>query len=197
MAGSFVGKVFARIPTDHGEFSVRHFEERDIPFIEKYYYESDPDYLRGIGFDPDNFETREDFYKTRRNLLEKAVEQNMLRLMVAEVNGQTISMSGFDSADNYDDGIDRMHFHILTDRYRGKGLGGKILRACILAYADFYQKDVFHIEPKHSNVPMNRLMVKMGFELLGQQTRKLRAATLKNLVNEYRIDISKLRVLEL
>jgi RimJ/RimL family protein N-acetyltransferase len=153
---------FKLIQSKHGQIIIRTYELRDIPFHTAYLYDSSPDYLESIGFDPTKFVPREEWVEGLQKRRAEAIKNGDRPIsVVAEFSGRAVSMVFLDLRN--EDKVPRLHFHIFESELRGKGLGGLIFMSGVEAFSRIYEFKRFLIEPKANNQRMNGLMRKIGF----------------------------------
>jgi RimJ/RimL family protein N-acetyltransferase len=183
-----MGNELRRIHTEHGELVIRRYEERDIPYHEKYVYDSPKDFLEDIGFDAVNRRTRGEFGTFLRTRISETADTPRPNALIAEFKGHAIAVVPLDLHD-HGDNIPRLHFHIFEAELRGKGLGGLILKACAEELGESAGYTKFMIEPKASNERMNRLMRKLGFKYIRNYRLPARPGVQEMEVSQYEISL--------
>ena len=141
--------------------TLRPMRESDVGFQLDYLYRSPVEFLEDIGFDVLKFPGRFEHEKGIKKRLQERGE--LFQTVVAVIDEQVISVTNLQL-----EGEPRAHFHILNESLRGKGLGEPILKNSLELLMKRHNITRLWIEPKVSNVPMNKLLEKCKFKFLGE-----------------------------
>jgi RimJ/RimL family protein N-acetyltransferase len=178
---------FKRISTNQGELLIRPYADGDIPFHARYLFDSPKDFLETIGFDTKKLGDRAiwlEGLKARR----ATMDRSKVTSIVAELSGQPIAIVPLDL--RYPSKGPLLHFHIFEPGLRGQGLGQLIFMAAVESYHKLYGYERFLIEPKATNVPMNKLMQKLGFRHLQDYVIAAGPVTQEFLASQYEIVVN-------
>lgn len=156
------------IETKIGKLTIRPFQLSDIEAQMKYLYDNDNDFLESLGFDPKSFPGKEKHSELMRNRLQKNMalpeSDRQHFAVVAEVDQRPIAMAVLKTDEGNDTA--HAHFHIWEKPLRGQGLGEPILKTGVKLLMKHQCRTTAWIEPRDSNLAMNRLMEKCGFKFL-------------------------------
>lgn len=176
------------IPTSFGTITIRPYEERDIPQQAQYLFDSSDEFRILIGLEPSKLQDKTAWEALKKIRHDISLQNDELPTsIVAEINGTAISMVFLDL--RAQDGIPRLHFHILSPELRGKGLGSVIFMAGCDIFSILYKTKKFFIEPKESNQRMNRLMQKLNFKYIKNFSLEAGPITHEMVVNQYEINL--------
>lgn len=178
--------IIERISSPSGELTVRYYDERDIAAHVAYLFDSPGDFLEYIGIDLAKISDRDAWHvKLDQRLAEARTKGEPAKMIVAELGGRTVTLASLDLTG--EDGVPRLHFHVMDPSLRGKGLGGPIFLAGVRAFSAYHGYKRFFIEPKAANAHMNALMRKLGFRYLEDLVRAAGPITPDTLVSRYEI----------
>ena len=156
------------IETPLGNIILRPQKLEDVPFIEAYLFDSDPEFLESIGFKLSALGNRNDFRSKIENRIKNTAAGEIPVQIIAEFEGRAISHTWLEIGE----GVQNAHFHIYEENLRGKGLGVLILKNAVEMLMDAHNVDEVYIEPKATNERMIRLLKKCGFKNLGSSVYK-------------------------
>ncbi len=156
------------IETPLGNIILRPQKLEDVPFVEAYLFDSDPEFLESIGFKLSALSDRNDFRSKIENRIKNTAEGEIPVQIIAEFEGRAISHTWLEIGE----GVKNAHFHIYEENLRGKGLGVLILKSALEMLMDAHKVQKLYIEPKADNVRMIRLLEKCGFKNIGPSVYK-------------------------
>ncbi|MCB0335697.1 MAG: GNAT family N-acetyltransferase [Bdellovibrionales bacterium] len=140
---------------DWGSILVRPCATPDIDAVLNYLYRGPQETLISIGIDPQELPG----VNAHRVRLNKRVRYRF-DLVAAEYRGECISIISLEQRSM--ETPPRVHFHILKPDMRHQGLGLPIFSAGLKILMRVHKLPSVYVEPKHDNVPMIRLLEKMG-----------------------------------
>lgn len=148
--------------------SVRELQENDISSIADYWLESPDDFLRNMGVDLEKLPPREGF----ENMLQKQIalpyyEKNSLCL-IWEADGKAVGHCNTNPTVFGDEAY--MHLHMWQSTQREKGLGTELLRKSVPYFFDKLELKTLYSQPYALNDAPNRVLEKLGFELVKEYT---------------------------
>lgn len=146
------------------QLTVREIEPTDIEKVVDYFVNADPAFLRGMGADKTKFPSREEWIEKLASELQKAPEEKEFYYIIWLVDDQPI---GHSNINNIEFGhIARMHLHLWKNDKRKSGLGLAFLRLTIPYYFRNFRLEKLICEPYSENVAPNRVLDKLGFQLV-------------------------------
>ena len=145
-----------------GKINLRPYTISDVSFQIEYLYGSPSDFLYEIGFEPSKFPGRQKHQENiEANLRDK--KPGDFNSVVAESEGEVLAIIHLQPGEK-----PRAHFHIIKEKFRGRGLGKPILLNSLRLLMTKHNLITLRIEPKEDNLAMKKLMEKCGFAAKGK-----------------------------
>jgi len=149
---------------DKYRITVREIHKSDISPILDYWYSSSPEYLEGMGADPEKLPARVDFEKGLHQQLKLAYNEKPAYVIVWLFNQKPIGHAHINKI-NY--GIDAfMHLHLWDVGKRRKGIGTAYLKLTIPYFFNNFNIQTLFCEPYSLNPAPNKTLPKVGFEFV-------------------------------
>jgi len=133
----------------------------EVDVIVGYFHGATPQFLRGLGVDPEKLPSREAWrgYYARQFALPQDERDSLLLLW--EFGGAPI---GFSTADKIEPGKQAfMHLHVTAPELRRQGHGVALVRQSAAIYFDTLRIDELYCEPYALNAAPNRTLERAGF----------------------------------
>ncbi|MEO0336450.1 MAG: GNAT family protein [Pseudomonadota bacterium] len=149
--------------------TVRDLDFSDIPFVLDYWYESDPNFLTGMGVDLTKLGGKEEFHASLSKRIESSQslpEPNMSALMICE-DERPVGFHTISPLTVGESGV--FHAHVFDSSMRGRGIG---LRSYPLACQVFMNR--FSLEKILFKTPLQnkaaiRVKEKLGLKSVGEE----------------------------
>ncbi|HTF03597.1 MAG TPA: GNAT family protein [Bacteroidia bacterium] len=148
--------------------SVREITQSDIPFLCKYWLNSDHDFMRGMGVDISKIPTHEAFTAMLTEQLTQSYEEKKTYCMIWEVDGVPVGHSNVNKIIFGKEAF--MHLHIWQNGGRKKGTGTAFVKMTIPWFFKNLRLEKLYCEPYSLNPAPNRTLEKVGFTFVKSYT---------------------------
>lgn len=154
-------------------YGVRELGVSDIPHIQTYWLDNDPDFLIRMGVDLQKLPNRESLAEMLKEQLARPFEQKQAYALIWEerrsdgicrpighcnVNGIVFGESAY------------MHLHIWKAFSRKRGIGTQLLRDSIPWFFEKLNLQVLYCQPYALNPSPNKTLKKVGFDFVKTYT---------------------------
>lgn len=141
--------------------SVRELSSNDVPFIMKYWYESDKDYLVSLGADLAKIPSKEVMEEMLLQAAQLPIEKKQSYCIIWEINGQP---SGHSNINKIIFGQEAyMHLHLWNTGTRQKGMGASLVKMTLPYFFNNCKLKMLYCEPYALNAAPNKTLAKAGF----------------------------------
>lgn len=146
------------------QITVREIEPNDIEKVVDYFVNADSGFLKEMGADKSKLPKREEWIKKLKSELEKKPSEKEFYYVIWLLDDQAIGHSNINKIEFGN--IATMHLHLWKNDQRRNGLGFDFLRLTIPYYFKNLRLEKLICEPKSENIAPNRVLQKLGFELV-------------------------------
>lgn len=165
--------------------SVREMEKGDIELIVDYFSKADAAFLNGMGADKRKLPDRTDWIRKLNRAFEAPMAEKEIYYVIWMIDGRAAGHSNIDKI-NFGSNA-RMHLHLWDGSTRKKGLGLELVKQSIPYYFKHFELEKLICEPYAENAAPNRLLKKVGFELVRQYETVPGWISYHQAVNRYEI----------
>ena len=140
---------------------VRPLKKEEIPLIVSYFFSASPEFLKGMGADPNKLPNKQEWAQSIENEIDLPVEEKKLFQLLWIHNHKPIGHSNLTFLEYGKEAS--MHLHLWNPSARKKGLGLLFLNQCILYYFEWFKLKTLICEPyAHYQAP-NAILPELGF----------------------------------
>jgi RimJ/RimL family protein N-acetyltransferase len=112
-------------------------------------------------------------------------------LLIWNLNGETVGMSTLRNIRYGDSG--EIHLHMIDTRFRQRGYGHRFFLLCLQEFFARFELQIIVCEPSSTNPGPNRLLQRLGFDVVKTYRTVPSDLNLEHEVNRYEITASRLR----
>lgn len=146
------------------KLTVKELQVEHIPSAVSYFVDATPEFLYGMGADPDRLPGREDWEALMENEMGKPDKEKQFFYVVWEIDGHAVGHSNINKLIYGQEAF--MHLHMWKSGYRQKGAGLELVRKSIPFYFDRFELDNLFCEPYALNPAPNKTLPRLGFEFI-------------------------------
>lgn len=146
------------------QIKVREIEPSDIEKIVDYFVNADTEFLKVMGADKSKLPKREEWIEKLKSELEKTHKEKEFYYIIWLIDGQPIGHSNINKIEFGN--VATMHLHLWKNDKRGNGLGLAFLRLTVPYFFNKFGLKKLICEPYLENIAPNRVLQKLGFELV-------------------------------
>lgn len=146
------------------KLNVREIRPNDIEKIVDYFVNADAEFLKGMGADKSKLPQREEWIKKLESEFKKTYKNKDFYYIIWLIDDQPIGHSNIHKIEFGN--IATMHLHLWKNDKRKNGLGLKFLNLTVPYYFKKFNLKKLICEPSSENVAPNRVLKKLGFELV-------------------------------
>lgn len=144
--------------------SVREMKASDIEDVVDYFLNATPDYLTGMGADPNKLPNRNEWVNAIKSQLNIPYKERSLFYVIWELDGKAVGHSNINKIVPNQEAY--MHLHMWDIENRQNGLGPKFIGASIPNYFEKFNLKQLICEPFAKNkAPVNTIQ-QFGFEFI-------------------------------
>ena len=140
---------------------VRPLTKEEIHLIISYFHSATPDFLRGMGADPNKLPNKTEWTQTIEKEIDLPLEEKKLFYLFWIQDNKPIGHSNLTSLHFGSKGS--MHLHLWNSISRKKGLGLNFLKQCLPYYFEHFKLKTLICEPYALNKAPNAILPKLGF----------------------------------
>lgn len=144
--------------------SVREMKESDVKLVVDYFFNANPDYLKGMGADINKLPNRTEWIAKVVGELNKPIKEKELYYIIWQIDGEPFGHSNINQIEYGSHAT--MHLHIWRNNNRRSGNGFNLLRKTIPYYYEKFEIDKLICEPFALNPAPTRILKKIGFEFV-------------------------------
>ena len=144
--------------------NVREAIISDIDCIVNYFVEADPNFLRGMGADPNKLPQADEWRKLLLEDFVRPLEQKNFYYVIWEVADVAVGHSNINKINYGQDAF--MHLHLWQPDNRKRGNGAFFVQESIFLYFEKFHLQNIFCEPYALNPAPNRTLPKIGFDLV-------------------------------
>ena len=165
------------------KLTVRELQLSDIENIVDYFVLADIDFLAGMGADKSKLPEREEWIKLLESEYQKPFNSKEFYYIIWSLDNQAI---GHSNINNIEFGKSAtMHLHLWNIEKRENGLGLYFLKQTLPYYFKNFNLERLICEPNSKNIAPNKVLVKIGFELVRTYATTPGWINLHQIVNRY------------
>jgi RimJ/RimL family protein N-acetyltransferase len=150
--------------SDKMKLSVRKMMENDIKQIVEYFTKATPEFLLGMGVDPNKLPSKEKWIGILQRDLWKDNNEQENYYMIWLMSENSIGHSKINKIKYGNEAY--MHLHIWRKELRQRGIGLQLLTETIPHYFRNFKLQKLYCEPYSFNPAANKTLVKVGFEFI-------------------------------
>lgn len=143
--------------------SVRELQAGDIDALVRYWHDSDPDFLRGMGVDLSKIPPREALAGMLSQQLTQDYPEKQSYGIIWELDGVAVGHSNVNKIIFGEEAY--MHLHLWQSDNRQKGLGTAFVRLTLPYFFKNMRLQCLRCEPYALNPAPNKTLEKVGFRL--------------------------------
>jgi len=143
---------------------VREIQISDVKLIVNYFHNSTPDFLIGMGADPKKLPEKEKWKNLLLEEINKSLKDKNFYYIIWTIDKVPIGHSNINKIEFGKSAF--MHLHLWNNDNRQKGAGQFFIKKTIPYYFDNFELDELLCEPYAKNPAANRILKKIGFELV-------------------------------
>ena len=175
------------------KLTVREIQLNDIEKIVDYFVLADTEFLLGMGADKSKLPKREDWIKNLESEFQKPDTAKEFYYIIWLLDDLEVGHSNINTIEFGKSAT--MHLHLWNNDKRKSGLGLDFLRLTIPYYFKNFKLKKLICEPYSKNVAPNRVLVKLGFELVRTYETKPGLINFHQIVNRYELKKEQLKTL--
>ena len=165
------------------QLSIREWQPDDIEKIVDYFVQADGDFLKGMGADKNNLPKREAWIQKLRSEIKKSNQEKGTYYIIWIIDNIAIGHSNINQIEFGKSAV--MHLHIWNKEHRKSGRGLEFLKMTIPFYFKNFELEELICEPYAENIGPNKVLKKLGFELLRTYRTKPGLINFHQTVNRY------------
>lgn len=146
------------------QLNVRELLASDIPFIVRYWTESDPAFMVGMGVDLAKLPTADAIRKMLEQQLALPIEQKPSFCLIWEAGGTPVGHSNVNQIQFGASAF--MHLHLWQSTTRQRGMGLQLVQLGLPIFFERLQLQTLYCEPFANNPAPNKTLKKAGFEFV-------------------------------
>lgn len=176
------------------KLSVREIQADDVEKIVDYFLQADAEFLKGMGADKSKLPQREEWIKKLEFEFEKSFENKEFYYIIWLIDKQPVGHSNIHKIEVGNKAT--MHLHLWKNDKRKNGLGLKFLNLSLPLYFENFKLKKLICEPSAENVAPNKVLKKIGFELVKTYDTTPGWINFHQTVNKYEFSKEKLEALK-
>ena len=144
--------------------SVREMEKSDIELIVDYFINADSEFLKAMGADKNKLPNRTEWIKKLIKEFEKPNELKEFYYIIWLIDEHPIGHSNINNIEFKKSAT--MHLHLWRSDKRKKSMGYEFVKLTIPYYFKNFGLDILICEPYSENIAPNKVLKRIGFELM-------------------------------
>jgi RimJ/RimL family protein N-acetyltransferase len=146
------------------QLNVREIERNDIEKIVDYFVNADAEFLKEMGADKSRLPKREEWIEKLESEFKKIPKEKEFYYIIWLIDEEPIGHSNINKIEFGN--IATMHLHLWRNDKRKNGLGFDFLKRTIPYYFKNFELETLICEPYSENIAPNRVLQKLGFQLI-------------------------------
>jgi RimJ/RimL family protein N-acetyltransferase len=146
------------------KISVREMKENDIEQIVEYFSKATPEFLLGMGVDPNKLPSKKKWIGILQRDLRKKNNEKENYYIIWQIGEQSIGHSKINKIKFAKEAY--MHLHLWRKDNRQRGIGLQLLKETLPFYFRNFKLQELICEPYSLNPAANKTLVKVGFEFI-------------------------------
>ena len=170
---------------------IREFVKSDIEKIVDYFIDAESDFLKGMGADKSKLPKREKWIRNLQSELIKPYREKDYYYIIWLLDDEPVGHSNVNHIDFGESAT--MHLHLWKNGMRKSGLGLEFLKMTIPLYFEKLELKKLICEPYSKNIAPNRVLKKIGFDLILTYETIPGPINFKQEVNRYELTKEQLK----
>lgn len=168
------------------QLSVREIQAADVPPLIEYWLSATPEFLRGMGADPQKMLSRSEWEKMLGEQLAADYTQKKSYCIIWLLNGEPVGHSNVNKIVFGQEAY--MHLHVWNPQLRGTGFGVQFVKMTIPYFFNNLQLKILYCEPYAHNPAPNKTLPKAGFRFVKTYNTTPGFLNFEQEVNLWKID---------
>lgn len=164
---------------------VREMKEDDIAHFIRYWVDSSPEHLEGMGVDVNKRPTSEQIEGLVTSQIGLPMEEKKAYFLTWEKNGYPVGSAHVNQIAFGEQAF--MHVHLWQSENRQKGIGRELVKQSLAFFFENLKLQQLLCEPYALNPAPNKTVEKLGFEFVKQHTTIPGASNFEQLVNLWKL----------
>jgi len=143
---------------------VREIQISDVNLIVNYFHNSTPEFLIGMGAEPKKLPEKEKWKNILLEEINKPLKDKNFYYIIWTIDKKPIGHSNINKIEFGKSAF--MHLHLWNNDNRQQGTGQFFIKKTIPYYFDNFELEELLCEPYAQNPAPNRILEKIGFELI-------------------------------
>ena len=165
------------------KISVREMKENDIEQIVEYFTNATPEFLIGMGADPNKLPSKEKWIGILQREYRKDNTEKDFYYIIWQIGEKSIGHSNINKIKFAKEAY--MHLHLWRKENRQKGIGLQLIKETLPFYFKNFKLQELICEPYSLNPAANKTLVKVGFEFIKEYETTPGWINLHQKVNRY------------
>lgn len=144
--------------------TIREMERNQVDLMINYFLKADPDFLRGMGADPQKLPALDVWRQLLFEDFDRPIQDRQFYYLIWEIDHHQIGHSNLNKIVFGTEAY--MHLHLWDSAQRKRGNGTYFVKACIEKYFEKFKLKTLFCEPYVINPGPNRMLPRVGFELI-------------------------------
>lgn len=136
----------------------------DIKLVIDYFTDASPEFLRGMGADPNKLPNKKDWAKRIETEWKKENKNKQFYYIIWLINNQPVGHSNINQIQFQNSAF--MHLHLWKNDNRQKGMGTYFIKRTIPYFFNNFELEELYCEPYALNPAPNKTLLKLGFEFV-------------------------------
>ena len=176
------------------KLKVREIQPNEIEKIVDYFIHSDTEFLKGMGADKSKLPKRKEWIEKLESEFKKPYAEKEFYYIIWLIDNQSVGHSNINKIEFGK--LATMHLHLWKNDKRKNGLGVDFLRLTIPYYFKNFKLEKLICEPYSKNVAPNKVLKKLGFELVRTYDTTPGYINFHQTVNQYELKKEQLENLK-
>ena len=174
--------------------SIREINNDDIPLIIDYFINADEMFLKAMGAIKSKLPSKKDWLKKLYQEIEKPNSTKEFYYVIWLLNSKPVGHSNINNIIYNKEAT--MHLHLWQPVKRKKGIGTEFVKMSIPYYFKNFKLKKLICEPYTQNIAPNKVLQKVGFNLIKKYETIPGWINFKQLVNRYEMSFDKFETLK-
>ncbi|MEO1127726.1 MAG: GNAT family protein [Cyanobacteria bacterium J06639_16] len=144
--------------------TIREMGSNDVDLMINYFLQAEPDFLKGMGADPNKLPSLAEWRQRLLEDFERSIQNKEFYYLIWKLENNPIGHSNINKIIFGTEAF--MHLHLWQPIQRRSGHGTFFVKACITKYFEKFKLKNLFCEPYAMNPGPNRILPKVGFELV-------------------------------
>lgn len=173
--------------------AAREITANDIPYITRYWLESDKDFLVGMGVDLAKLPGKEDLEKMLAQQLSQSYPEKKAYSTIWLIDGQPVGHCNVNKIIFGEEAS--MHLHLWNTLTRQKGAGAQLVKLSLPYFFNNLQLKKLYCEPYALNAAPNKTLPKAGFTFIKEYITTPGTLNFEQPVNRWELTLANFQQL--